>query len=244
MTNNKFSYAYFYQKYENYFYDDDSDIIIFNDSYIILIIFELYGNNYNNLLVRYYKVNLLLKQIVYIKDLKPFYFNSFLGLGFCASYIDSKQSEGMFIILGYPNKEFNEEITEISLDISLNNKGFIINNNIILDNNLFGYELGMKANFNIDGAKIFSIKENRQIEIDEVIYDDSIFFDFLNVSIQIDDEYIIDITSMITTPEYDKFISLYEKKDEYGEDYNNSKYYTRRIIKEKIFKFKLNCFNL
>ena len=61
--------------------------------------------------------------------------------------------------------------------------------------------------------------ENREIEKDEVIYD-SILFDFMNIDIKIGDEYIINITSIIFTPEYDKFITLYDKKYEYGEDYS------------------------
>ena len=109
MTNNKFSYAYFYQSVE----DTSEGDTLFVESYIILIIFELYGNDSNNLLVRYYKINLLLYNLANINDLKLFNLNSFFGLGFIGHDLDSNLHKSIFLIFGYPNKEFNEDITEI-----------------------------------------------------------------------------------------------------------------------------------
>ena len=232
ISDNKFSYIYLNE----------------NDNIILLIIFDLYGNNYQNLLVRYYKINLDLYNINFIYHLKLFNFNSFIGLALAAEYSDSSSSNGIFIIFGYPNNEFNEEIEEIILNISKNNKGIIIklniNNDLYLDNNLFGYELGIKVSIptSIEGIKIYSIMDYKEISLNEITYvNDSILFDLMNVYIQLGDEYIIEIATIIRTPKYDKFISLYDKVDQYREDYIN--YYERNIIKEKKyqFKFKFIC---
>ena len=66
---------------------------------------------------------------------------------------------------------------------------------------------------------------------------DKIIFDCYAIDFQIGNNYIIEITLIISTPEYSKFTQFYDKKDEYGETFQD--FYERKIIEEKIYKINL-----
>ena len=234
VSDNKFSYAY---------------VINENNVHIILTIFDLYGNNKDNLLIRYYKINLIIYNLVFSKFLNLFKLNSFLGMAFIGynntEYIlktNNDNTKGYFTIFGYSSKK---NIDHIELEIYRNNQGFILelNNYFSIDNNLFGYELEIKISSiqnKLKGIKFFSINENKELKINDIInVNDKIIFDISagEANIQIGEKYVIEMTSIISTPEYNKFIQFYDKREEYGENFEN--YYQRKIMEEKIFKIKI-----
>ena len=139
---------------------------------------------------------------------------------------NEERERGAFAIFGYSSKK---QITYIDIDLYKYNQGFILelNNYFSIDNNLFGYELDIKISSipnKLKGIKFFSINENKEIKINDIInVNDSIIFDISEANIQIGEKYIIEITSIISTPEYNKFIQFYDKRDEYGENFE--KYY-------------------
>ena len=233
ISDNKFSYSYASKRRNN----------------IIIAIFDLYGINEESLSIRYYKIDLTLYNLECPLHLKLFKFNKYLGIGFAGTFTiesigkdnDNKYSLGTFIIFGYPNKK---KINNIDLEIYKNNQGFILEfNNIVgIDNNLFGYELNIKITYiphTLEGIKFFSINKNREFTNNELINSNNkILFDLFGVNIEIGKIYVIEITSCISTPQYDRLIQLTEKIDEYGEDFKN--YYQRKILWEKKFELRLN----
>jgi len=95
---------------------------IHSDAIIILILFDLYGNNDENLLVRYHKINLILYNFIDVNIIHLFILNSFLGLGFIGAKEDDNNDYSYFLIFG--NSAKNIDI--LSLDIYKENKGFLL----------------------------------------------------------------------------------------------------------------------
>ena len=233
LSDNKFSYAY-------------ADT---NRNIIIIALFDLYDNNGKSLSIRYYKIYFSLYNLECALNLKVFKFQSFLGIGFVGTLVSESSSEqylnrssfGTFIIFGYSSKK---KITYIDLEIYKNYQGFILelNNYFSIENNLFGYDLDIKITFipdTLKGIRFFSINKKRELKSNELINaDDKIIFDLFGVNIQIGEMYVIEITSCISTPKYDKLIQFSDKIDEYGEDFKE--YYQRKIVEEKLFKINLN----
>ena len=216
--------------------------ILYPENVIILILFDLYNND-QNLFVRYYKIDLTLYNIVIVTQLQLFNFNSFLGLTFTGKNKNFYELYSFSIIFGYSKKY----IDKISLDIHKFNQGFLleIQKYFKLNNNLFGYELNIKISSisnGLNGIKIFSINENRTININEFIdEEDIILFDISAVNTQIGEVNTINITSIIKSPKYEEFIQLYDKYD--PPEVNYSDFYESRIIEEKIFviELKFSC---
>ena len=214
ISDNKFSYAY-------------SNI---NKNIIIIAIFDLYGNNEKSLSIRYYQIYLSLYNLDWPMHLTIFKYHSFLGIGFAGTLTSESISEeknkrfslGTFIVFGYSSKKM---ITNIDLDIYKNNQGFILefNNYFSIENNLFRYDLDIKITFipnALKGIRFFSINKKRELKNNELIdVNDKIIFDLFGVNIQIGKIYVIEITSSISTPKYDKLIQISDKIDEYGEDF-------------------------
>ena len=76
--------------------------------YIIIVIFNLYGDNEDSLLIRYYKIDIAEYNINFPRDLTLFKFNSFLGIGFAPNLITEDEediSRGVFAIFGYSSKK-------------------------------------------------------------------------------------------------------------------------------------------
>ena len=228
INDNKYSYTYYY-----------------SESIIILIIFDLYGNNNDNIFIRYYKINTNLYNLEIYDDLKLFKYNLFLGISFRFCYASNIDIYNSFLIFGYSSKNINK----ISLDIYKQNQGFIydVKNYISIDNNLFGYNLYIKISYisnSLKGIKFFSINDNKAINKNDLIdQDDHILIDFSDIKIKIGEIHTIEITWTISTDEYDKLSDYYDKIDNYGdEDYSN--FYESKILEEKIFtiEFKFVCF--
>ena len=232
ITDNIFSYVILYS--------DSEDIF---DYVILIIIFDLFNND-KNLFIRYYTINSALYNIRIHSKIKLFNFNSFLGLSFYGGKESGSFNNAFYVILGNSKKN----IDKMSLDIYKLNQGFILDlkdHYSSIDNNLFGYKLNIKISYisnGLEGVKFFSINKNKEIKMNELINEeDSIIFDFSDVNVQIGKEYVVNITSTVLGPEYNKFIELCDKYEKYGEDYSN--YYESRIVEEKIFtiEIKFSC---
>ncbi len=232
ITDNIFSYVILYSFYEDYI-----------DYVILIIIFDLFNND-RNLFIRYYTINSVLYNIRINSQIKSFNFNSFLGLTFYGGKASGSINNAFYVILGNSKKN----IDKITLDIYKLNQGFILDlkdHYSSIDNNLFGYKLNIKISYisnGLEGVKFYSINKNKEIKMNELINkEDSIIFDFFDVNVQIGKEYIVEITSTVLGPEYNKFIELCDKYENYGEDYRN--YYESRIVEEKIFtiEIKFSC---
>ena len=226
INDNQFSYAY-----------------IYSEDIIILIIFDLFGNNNNNLFVRYYKIDFTSYNYKTRDILKLFNYDSFLGL--VINYEDSENNKNaLFIFFGYYTIQSNNKI---SLDVYKENKGFIfeINNyNLItLDNNLFGYELIIKITSisnALKGTRFFSINKNMEIHMNDLIdNDDQILIDFSGVNTQIGEKSIIEITWTVATPEYDKLVEYSDKSETFGGGEQFSNFYESTILEEKIFTIEI-----
>ena len=159
INDNKFAYTYIYSR-----------------SIIVLIIFDLYGNNNDNLYIRYYKINTNLYNLKIVDELRLFKYNLYLGMTFI--FYDGNYNEGIEDEYFYDNEDYSLEIVEtmssflifgystkniISLDIYKQNQGFIfeIKNYIFIDNNLFGFDLNIKISSvsnSLKGIRFFSIK--------------------------------------------------------------------------------------
>ena len=92
INNNSFSYAY---------YDD-------NSNNFIIVLFNLYGNNNQDLIVRYYKINISLNSFKFDYYLNLFVYKSFLGIGFAGTLRRKEKHESFFIIFGYNNNTNTE----------------------------------------------------------------------------------------------------------------------------------------
>jgi len=234
LSDNKFSIAYL------------SDNAIYEKGIIIIVIFDLYGDNEDNLFIRYYKININLYNLIMCNwlNLNLFKFNSFLGIAFVGVKADdiTSDNKGIFAIFGYSSKK---QITHIDLDLYKNNQGFILelNNYFSIENNLFGYDLDIKISSisnELKGIRFYSLNENKEININDIInVNDKIIFEILGTDIQIGENYFIEITSNILTPEYDKISQFYVKNDKYGEK-DFKQYYKRKIIDTKIFKINIH----
>ena len=223
INDNKFTYSYYNS----------------NNSIIVIVLFDLFNNT--NLFVRYYKIDLNLYPISFNNNLNLFLYKSFLGIGFVGVSKDTNKSQSSFIIFGYNDNDN----TEIILDIYKENQGFVLqlNNYFSLNNNLFGYDLLIKIKSiseGLNGLKIFSINNNKELTIDEIVLgNDSILFDLTSTNTKFDGENSIEIISIISEPEFDKLSIMCDKIDTIG-NANYSLFYEKQIIEEKIYKLKLN----
>ena len=234
INDNKFAYIYDY--YEE------------NNCFIVLIVFDLYGINNENLIAKYYKFNHNLifgYNPDYLLQINIITFNNFIGIAFISflSFPDDFKIIPYYIIFGDPEQTINE----ITLNISQNFVWRIKDDlGIQVNNNLFGYELYYKIISVDDSLKnltFYSINHNKELKINETVYETiyynaSLSFDFTNVSVKIEEHPSFQIMAIIIEPDYEKTISLCDKYDIYDE--NQSSYYERKIIDEKIIKVKLN----
>ena len=228
ISDNKFSYVY-------YSYSDDP-----NYADIILVIFDLYNND-ENLLIKYYRINLpsigIYTNSNSFYNLNTFMYKSFLGVEFLCYLTNINARKSYYIIFGY----FDQETKEILLNINEKFEWKIIDD-INIYNNIFGYEIFYKIKSIHDSFKnieIYSINLNKEIKIDEIIdYNDTLLFDFTNVDVKNDNNIFFEISVLILEYGYNKSMSLCDKFEIYGEDPNL--YIERKIIDEIIYKVKLN----
>ena len=229
INDNKFTYVYY-----NY---DEGEYCHF----IVLIIFELFGDNNDNLVAKYYKIDISntlgINGIEYFFNLDTFIHKSYIGIVFLCFFYES-DSESYLIIFGNPEQNINE----IELNLTLNYEWKINDDfNITIHNNLFGYELAYRISplpDSLHNLKLFSLNNNNEINSNTKIdYNDSLIFDYSNVYLRFTEQPILEIIALIIEPDYNKSLYLCDKADIFGELPNN---YEEKIIDEKKLKVKLN----
>ena len=231
INDNKFAYIYdYYDKEANYF--------------IVLIMFDLNGNNNENLLIKYYIFNHNLifgHNALYYNKINIIPFNSLIGIALIPffKYEEEYDNEPYYIIFG----QSEQNIYEIEFNVT-KNLTWTINDdlNISIYNNIFGYELKYKISSiddSLQNLKIFSVNNNKELTIYENINcNDSLLFDFMNINTLVDENHIIEIVGLIIEPNFNKSIELCDLYDKYGEDPYD--YYEPKIKDEKILKVKFN----
>ena len=141
--------------------------------------------------MRYYKIPLILYEIENFLQLKGFIYKNNIGISFIDDYYPS------IIIFGYNNNEEPEKIENINNINNNNNLYYIIklndyfNNEIKVDNNLFGYEfIGIKIiklkgiSFGINYYLNYD-RNNIIIENDILNINGIINIDYLNINSKI-----------------------------------------------------------
>ena len=237
INDNKFAYVY------DYFIEKEEDYL----TYIVLIIFDIKGNNNENLLIKYYIIDYYLNlgynpYMIYTINIMTF--NSYTGISFTTLFYlndDDYNIKPHYMIFGISEQNINQIQFNVTENLTWKiNEDFIIN----INNNLFGYEIKYKI-FSIDNSlknlKIFSVNINNEkilINNTTIDYNDSLLFDFTDVNVKNEESPSIEIAAMIIEPDYEKTINLCDKFDNYGDKANQ--YYEQKIIDEKILKIKFN----
>ena len=234
-------YDYFSNKNLMKFSDNRFSYVFNNfDGSIVLVIFDLYDND-KNLMIKYYKINLNLLEFtqtifLYVETLN---YNSFIGISFIISE-NYNYKKPLLAIFGNSDYEDNTKIIlyenkniEMKINEYINTK---------LNNNIFGYEVFFKISYIqecLNNIKLISIVQNKNIEINDTLSEnDIILFDFTKINDIIEEPPFIEIKRIISEPEYEKYITLYDKIDIYGDD--EQKFYKKKIIEEKAYKFIFN----
>ena len=223
---------------------------------VILVLFDLFGKNLDNMSIKYYELYLILNSLFVGRNLKGIVFNNYIGIGFGNSREDSSDytNYSVFMIFGYNKFIYSEKIlNNINSD---NNNMFIVikindyfNNNITeINNNLLGYQyIGIKV-LSLTGLSSgikYYLNNNKEISINDIINISSeIKIDYSNsdLKIPIKDEYIIEIGSMISECDYDKIDYYADKVENYG-DLNYKDYYDKQtFITQKVkIKYNFSC---
>ena len=257
-----------------------NDIIKINDNKIgffttsnsmkvlYIIILNFYnGNNRENIKIRYYSIEIyeLLNYKVW-KDIKAYMFNDFIILGASYCFIETCNDNGgnlhdyssALMMIGYPNGS-DYELNIINYlksdgNNTINNLIFDLAENIIIDNNIFGYIYNGTKITNIENSGyiyLISSISNNLIHKNMILAKDEkikIGFqdNFYNIS-----EYKIEYSYIVTEPEYDKFINYsiyaYPEKDciNEAEIFNSQrKQYIGKTIYYKIIldeDLSINC---
>ena len=177
-------------------------------------------------------------EVYYFFKINTFTLNSYIGFALLPYYTNS-ELESIYIIFGESEQKNNDIVLNLTEDFKWKISDGL---NIDINNNLFGYELLYKIKLveeSLQNLIFYSVNKNQKIGINEKIeFDDSLSFDYSNISIKIEEQPFFEILAIIIEPDYDKSISLCDKLDIYGEEPKN--FYERKIIDEKIIKIKIN----
>ena len=201
-----------------------------NRETIYIIIYKTYNND-QNIIARYYTINLFQFYFLKIaKDMDAILYNSFLvtAFSFCngnEEFNNCTNSFSSIIMFSYPNSsEYSinliEHLKEYNHTFPLNE---IIENQIKIDNNIFGLIVkGIKIllypkNGNNIIISLYSyIKEVLVNENDLINKNEEIEFHFPASEIN-GGRYIIEFAPVVTEPSYDKYNSYCEIDEDYGD---------------------------
>ena len=186
---------------------------------IILNIFSI--NNINNIKIRYYSIETYkLLNYKISQDIKGFIFNDFiiLGTSYCllggCDILNWDKYSSVIMMIGYPHKDDDkfDVINYLLLDNnnSIENITLDLSENMIIDNNIFGYVY--------DGIKIKNIENSGYIYLvsstsnkiinnltnNELDKNEKIRIEFEN-NIYNKSEYKLEYSYIVTEPEYKEF---------------------------------------
>ena len=192
--------------------------------------------------IRYYKVNIFqLYNHKFFREMKLHLYNNNLALGFsfCPQTNCNLTREAHYtslIFFSYPNTtEANFDIIKYLNKNETNDLMFNLFDNVIIDNNIFGFILyGIKISF-IDncGINFISNKTKSTIKVNDLISkNETIYIEFLENDYQILTcklSYVL----IITEPDYEQYNkypnSLYKNNDELEKEKFSNTYYEGKI---------------
>ena len=236
-----------------------SIIYILNFEKIVLILCHIYGKNenLNNLIVRHYEIPLILYNINYLSDPIGFLYENHISFTTLENSMNSMKNIPIIFIFGYNKNKEADRIVNIN-NIDNDNLYHIIkikeylNNNIIIENNIFGYEFtGVKIDTLTgisDGIKYYknSNFNNNIIKDDILDINDEIYIDYSNAMPKPNSDFYIELTAIYGEPDYDKFNSFADSFESYGnespKDYFKPQYFKSSSLKiEYNFGCHKNC---
>ena len=200
-------------------------------SNIIICLFDMYDDD-NSIKLRYFKIDLSIKDIKIFVNICGFLFNENIGLAF----YDSNSKYPGYMIFGYPNVTDTNKIFLFE-----NNKeyDFPLNDNIEISNNIFGYKINKIkiinfTNSNLSGIDLSSFINNAPLEEgQELEINDKIIFkekeSGANTGV-----YILGLIAKVEESNYEEYESLIDGEFHYGNDHKD--FYAPKIFDSKIIK--------
>ena len=238
----------------NYIYNDiikiDENNIFYistlKDSIEIYIVMFKLLNNDQNVLINYYRIKITESyNIKLYKDINTFSLNNLLGIGMTNfNYeLDMNKTYASFFLIGNYSLGNNVDIPN---DINIFNEesSIKISELINISNNIFGYFCGIKItsllNETDTGFYIYSNKQNKKINTNDLIYSNDIINFKINNNIPLKSgKYSIEYYVIVKEEDYDDFIS-YPNSVEYFPNNNND---FKTFFQPKIFYEKKSFFN-
>lgn len=169
---------------------------------VIIYLIDLYNND-KNIKIRIYILSL--NGYDMHSNLRLFLFKNFIGFNYCYG----EQENCGFRILNYANTTDFEKIDDFLTKLDTINP-LNLWTNIEIENNLFDYEL--------KGVKIISIPDNEktrlsikklsdleEIKSNDVLINDSIFFNYIANKTITNGDYIIEFTPIVSEKSYEEF---------------------------------------
>ena len=164
----------------------------------IILLFDLYNDN-NSLMMRKYLLNLEGK--ITNSNLRLFLFLNFIGFSSCYK---KEKEYCSFSILNYGNTTDFIKVDDflIKLDLNQNYNPLNLEENIIIENNLFGYEyigtiIISVPNKNETGLFIMNCQNKKEIRENDILYYNSIIFSYIANSTIIDGDYLIEFAPIV-----------------------------------------------
>ena len=221
----------------------------YNNNYLMIILCDIYGNNNNNLITRFYKIYYQLYQFYNFLNLIAFMYGNHIGIGLNDVDEEIWFSFPKVIIFGYNNETQESDIGIINNIINDNNLYYIININdyfdIKINNNLFGYEfIGINVDklINISSGINFyrNSDTNNLIQENDILnIEDTITIDYSNINAKIDDDFYIELSKLIGEPDYEIFNSYTDYMQTFGTE-NAEDFFEKQMYKVNTVKIKFN----
>ena len=177
----------------------------------IILLFDLYNDN-NSLMMRIYSLNLEGKKTS--SNLRLFLFLGFIGFSSCYK---KEKEQCSFSILSYGNTKDYSKVDDflMKLDLDQNYNPLNLEENIVIENNLFGYEyVGTKIisvpDKNETGLFIMNFQNKKEIRINDTLYHNSIIFSYVANNTIIEGDYIIEFVTIVNekSSSLDKYSNL------------------------------------
>jgi len=197
----------------------------------IILLFDLYNGN-KSLMMRKYLLNLQGRKTN--TNLRLFLFIGFIGFSSC---FKNEKNQCSFSLLSYGNTTDYPKVDDflMKLDLNQNYNPLNLEENIHIENNLFGYEyVGTRIisvpNKDETGLFIMNSQNKKEIKINDILYHNSIIFSYVANNTIIEGDYIIEFTPIVN--EKSSFLDKYSSLNKiYGTNKNQdsfSKNYTGR----------------
>ena len=220
---------------------------------ITILLIDFY-NEYRNIKIRVYEPNLNDKYQINTEFTADIY-NDLLVFSSTANIIDNSAQISILMIFGYPNKidssldtlDISDYFTDDNID-NTNNIITKIQDNIIFENNIFGYEIAEKIKLiSIPDEILLYNKndENTQLSNGDILNKEYILKQNEN-SVKNNDYYFLELQSIVQEPDYEAFNSKADNIIDYpsssSENYVDQIYFYENILfygKTFSIKFKL-----